>query len=318
MEDENMNAKAIFGATCLLVATCAAQAATDCSMSDSFLVAARRESDSDRAAHAAQRAADSCPSYEAYELLGELRARSLDRQKQAQAVDAFLSANDLAVTDPERATTLFHYSELLFRDGDPQSAYPLILQARGLEPGNAQIGDLATQIEDRINHPRKEDLVRGLWQSMYKPLRIASLTPTSVAMATSATEEKHAEAAAASAKSSAPGRSVLIPIHFDTGSARVDAETRHNVTVLASALAGPEFTSQRFIFVGHADIRGNEADNVILSKRRAETLADAVVMLQPSLEGRIDSLGRGSSEPLDPARNEAAYRVNRRLQVILK
>jgi outer membrane protein OmpA-like peptidoglycan-associated protein len=47
-------------------------------------------------------------------------------------------------------------------------------------------------------------------------------------------------------------------------------------------------------------------------------MAQAVVLLQPSLHGRIDVVGRGSSEPIDPGHDEEAYRANRRLQVLLK
>jgi outer membrane protein OmpA-like peptidoglycan-associated protein len=47
-------------------------------------------------------------------------------------------------------------------------------------------------------------------------------------------------------------------------------------------------------------------------------MAQAVVLLQPSLRRRIDVIGRGSSEPIDAGHDENAYRANRRLQVLLK
>jgi flagellar motor protein MotB len=54
-----------------------------------------------------------------------------------------------------------------------------------------------------------------------------------------------------------------------------------------------------------------------LSKRRAEAIYEVAVLIEPSLQGRIELSGKGSSEPLDPAHNEQAYRINRRLQVLL-
>jgi phosphate transport system substrate-binding protein len=111
---------------------------------------------------------------------------------------------------------------------------------------------------------------------------------------------------------------VLIPIRFDTGSTMVDVETRANVEVLASALGSPDYKAQRFVFVGHADARGSESENLVLSKRRAEAIYQSVIILQPSLTGRIEIIGRGSSEPLDPGNTESAWRKNRRLQVLLK
>jgi peptidoglycan-associated lipoprotein len=98
----------------------------------------------------------------------------------------------------------------------------------------------------------------------------------------------------------------------------VDERTRANIAILAGALSDPANAQQHFIFVGHADVRGVEPNNLALSKRRAEALTQAVVLLQPSLQGRIEAVGRGSSEPIDQGHDENAYRANRRLQVLLK
>jgi outer membrane protein OmpA-like peptidoglycan-associated protein len=114
------------------------------------------------------------------------------------------------------------------------------------------------------------------------------------------------------------GPSANIPINFDMGTTLVDAETRANVVVLAHALADVAHPEQHFLFVGHADIRGTEANNVLLSKRRAEAIYQSVILLEPTLQDRIEVTGRGASEPIDTGHNERAYRSNRRLQVLLK
>jgi tetratricopeptide (TPR) repeat protein len=266
----------------------------DCQAGGRYLTAARDKSaasDFSEAADLAQTAVDACPSYAGYELLGESRAQSLSRADHVRAVDAFVSAHELASSDPERAHTLYQYARLLNLDGDPQNAYPLIKDAKALDPNDADIAALAGKIEQRIDNPTKEQIVRGLWDSMYKPLRVASIK----------TVHSVAESAPASAPASVPASSaasVSIPINFELGTTMVDERTRANIAVLAEALADPTYAQQHFTF--------------------AEAMAQAVVLLQPSLQGRIDVVGRGSAEPIDPGHDEDAYRANRRLQVLLK
>ena len=106
------------------------------------------------------------------------------------------------------------------------------------------------QIEEQIGHPTQAHLTRGLWDSLYKPLRVASVAPEG-AKSPQVTQSVAIEAA-----------SVSIPINFETGKTIVDDETRPNVAILAHALADKAHGAQRFVFVGHADIRGNEAQNI--------------------------------------------------------
>ena len=103
-----------------------------------------------------------------------------------------------------------------------------------------------------------------------------------------------------------------------TGSATVDEETRPNIRKLAQALSDSEFAGTEFLLVGHADERGDEQLNMTLSWKRAETIRDILVMLEPSLAGRMELNGRGEYEPLDPGNDESAYRTNRRIQVFPK
>ena len=285
-------------------------AQTDCEAGGRYLAAAQEKSaasEFNEAAELAQSAVETCPNYGGFEALGEARAQSLSRADHVRAVDAFVSAHERASTDLERARTLYQYARLLNLDGDPQNAYPLITDAKALDPDNSDIVTLAAKIEQRINNPTKDQIVRGLWDSMYKPLRVAMVK--SVHPGTDPVPATFPTGNVAS---------VSIPINFELGTTMVDDRTRANIAVLAEALADPAYAQQHFTFVGHADARGVEPNNVVLSKRRAEAMAQAVILLQPSLHGRIDVIGRGSSEPLDPGHDEDAYRANRRLQVLLK
>ena len=248
-----------------------------------------------------------CPTYEAYRELANLATQSPAEEDKRRAIAAFVGAHSLAPDDAARADVLFEYSKLLKREGDPQNAYPLIMEARALKPGDQEIARLAANIQHEVEQPTEEVIMRGLSDSLYQPLTVSG----SAAAASTAV-------AAATPPPAMQGPSVNIPINFESGTAVVDARTRSNVRILARALTGPELAGKRFLFVGHADERGEADNNMALSKRRAETIHQSVILMEPSLEGRIDVIGRGEYDPIDPRSNEEAWRVNRRLQVILK
>ena len=282
-------------------ATQNSRAESDCSAAKQIIARAKSAVAAADAVTLLRRAIETCPSYDAYESLAEALSQSPHRADRVNAVDAFVSADSMATTDVARADTRLHYARLLDDDEDPENANNLIQQALALDPTNPAIASLSSRIEDEVQKPTREHLTRGLWNSMYKPLRIASLPNAS-----------RAPVADAPARSS-----ISIPINFETGSVMTDETTSSNITILAHVLADKGHPEQHFLFVGHADVRGNEQTNLILSKRRAEAIYQAVVAIEPSLRGRIKVTGRGSSEPLAPGHDERAYRANRRLQVVL-
>lgn len=299
----------LLGSVVLALLACTqASAASDCDLGQRYLQLAK-----DRLAAFAQdealdflrQSSSACPSYEAYQQLGELAAQSAEREQQGEAVKAFVAAHALATTDQSRARSLYQYARLLSIQNDPQNAYPLIKQAQQLESRNNEIDALAERLEQQIRNPKPEQLVRGLRDSLYQPLKVAAL---------SAAPAKGQPLAAPASS----GPSVNIQINFIEDSTEVDAQTRPNIAVLAHALADPSLASGRFVFVGHADVRGTDDHNMELSGRRSQALSRNIVAMEPSLAGRIDTMGRGEFEPLDPRDTEDAHRVNRRLQVLLK
>jgi peptidoglycan-associated lipoprotein len=62
---------------------------------------------------------------------------------------------------------------------------------------------------------------------------------------------------------------------------------------------------------GHADERGSDEYNLALSKRRAAE-ARRFMMDQGIGAARLETVGYGEEQPLDPAASEAAYAMNRR------
>lgn len=282
-------------------------AAADCALGKRYLELAQKSA----AAYAAdeereflRKSIDACPSYDAYERLGELGAQSPEPEELEQAVQAFVAAHELAPDDKARARSLYQYSKLLQISGDPQNAYPLIKEARALDSSDAEIRGLERQLEAQIQNPSQEQIVRGLRSSLFKPLKVAS------------TSRSGSRSVPAPVRSSGP--SINIPINFETGSTMVDVGTRPNLVLLARALADPTLQGKSFIFIGHADIRGEDTRNVTLSRDRAAAIYDDIVLLEPSIAGRVEIVGRGSAEPLDTGRSEQAYQANRRLQVLVK
>lgn len=285
-----------------------ALAAQDCALGERYFGLASdrlRNYNNDEALGFLQQSIASCPTFAAYQQLGELYALSPEKADKARAVDAFVEAHQLAQDDPSRARSLLHYASLLARENDPQNAYPLIKEARALDPRNDEIAKLELEIEHQVRNPTEQGLVRGLRDSLFRPLKVAS------------SPSRSGSGAAASLKPvTANGPAINIPINFETGSTIVDELTQANVRVLARALADPSLAGRKFLFVGHADVRGADAMNMTLSTQRARAIFQSVLRLEPVLKDRIEVTGRGSSEPIDRRENEEAYRANRRLQVL--
>jgi outer membrane protein OmpA-like peptidoglycan-associated protein len=323
--------KTLFGISAVLCVAGIAQA-QDCELGKRYMVLAEDRAKSyanDEAEEFLRKAVETCPSYEAYQQLGELAAQSPDPDHRALAVDAFVSAHELAPSDQARARSLYEYALLLDAAGDPQNAYPLIKAAKTLQADDAEILALDQRLDEQIRNPTTEQLRAGLRASLYTPLRLpaaggATAEPTVSAagpgLKTSLDRPLRLPSAegAAAELTSAPVRGINIPIHFMTGTTAVDDETRPNLMTLARALADAELTGNRFLLVGHADERGDELPNMALSVSRATAIREILVGAEPSLEGRLETAGRGEYEPLDTARTESAYRTNRRIQVLLR
>jgi outer membrane protein OmpA-like peptidoglycan-associated protein len=309
-----------------ILAAPGAQAGPDCSLGQRYLQLSRdREASgaNEEAVGLLNRAIEVCPSYAAYEALGELQAQSSAREDQTRAVRAFVAANDLAPSDAARAKTQYEYAKLLNRNGDPQNAYPLAKNAHFLNPDDAQIRALAQRLEEDIRNPSHEQLVRGLQDALYQPLHMDTAEPLpALAQAGSAAAETVSGQRAAKGLLGTPqpniGPSVSIPINFNTAATVVDRRTRPNIATLAHALADPAFAGRKFLFLGHADRRGSDEYNMTLSRERAQAMYREVIRLEPPLEGRIEVDGRGAREPIDPGTGPEALRANRRLQVVLK
>lgn len=68
---------------------------------------------------------------------------------------------------------------------------------------------------------------------------------------------------------------------------------------------------------GHCDERGTTVYNLALGERRAKAARNYLVDLGVS-GSRLTTVSYGEEKPLDPAPTEAAYRINRRAQFVIR
>jgi outer membrane protein OmpA-like peptidoglycan-associated protein len=306
-----MKNQIIFCAVIFVCLTLSAQAVaqdTDCALADRYYGLAQDRlgtSDNAEASVFLERAGSACPRFNYFQELGELRMMSVNEDDRRLAVDAFVEAHALAAGDAERSRALWKYAELLNDEGDPQNADPLIREARRLGPDNQEIAELASRIQAQIENPTEEQLVRGLADSLYKPLRWANTG-----------NDDKSESPPLAARMDGP--SIRLQINFEFNSTAVDTITAENVATLARSLMDESLTGREFEFVGHADVRGDEMRNMELSRQRADAIYTTVTDLEPGLEGRIITSGRGETEPIESGNTEEAHWANRRLQVLVK
>lgn len=112
------------------------------------------------------------------------------------------------------------------------------------------------------------------------------------------------------------GKWVTHGIYFDVNSDRVRADSYGSLKEIAGVLA--ETADVKVTIVGHTDSDGDEAANLDLSKRRAASVKNALVSQFKIDAGRMDTDGKGESEPVDRNDNAAGKANNRRVEFIKK
>jgi len=103
-------------------------------------------------------------------------------------------------------------------------------------------------------------------------------------------------------------------ITFASGSFAVRPELRPDLLSLARNLQQyPESTVQ---VVGHTDSDGTDAFNATLSERRANAVADVLMNGGVPFE-RIQTFGRGESQPIASNASDAGKAQNRRVEIVI-
>lgn len=110
------------------------------------------------------------------------------------------------------------------------------------------------------------------------------------------------------------GKWVTHGILFDVNSATLKAESYGSMKEIANILK--EGTDLKVKIVGHTDADGSDASNLDLSKRRAAAVKAALAKEFGIDESRMETDGKGETEPLDKNDSPAAKANNRRVEFI--
>lgn len=114
-------------------------------------------------------------------------------------------------------------------------------------------------------------------------------------------------------------RAVAIPVHFELGRTEFTPEGRKAVADMLGYLTREGFPSIELI--GHADERGTESFNQVLSLQRAEAVKR--FLIEGGYKGSINASGRGKSQPFqadDPGSytQEQRWQLDRRVELSRK
>ncbi len=108
---------------------------------------------------------------------------------------------------------------------------------------------------------------------------------------------------------------ILDKVYFDTNKATIQPTSFGILGEVAALLdANPDVKKIRI--EGHTDNRGAADDNRELSQARADAVK-AWLVAQGIAAGRMDSVGYGEDQPVNPANNAKAWDLNRRVEFVI-
>jgi outer membrane protein OmpA-like peptidoglycan-associated protein len=131
-----------------------------------------------------------------------------------------------------------------------------------------------------------------------------------------AARARKAQPAAAAASTAAAGKPSIAfnTIQFALNSAQLTPGSIATLHNLGNALNRELADQKKFRIEGHTDASGGLQYNMALSQRRADAVRDYLVQDTHVDPARLETVGKGPTEPVDPAHPYAA--VNRRVVVI--
>lgn len=112
------------------------------------------------------------------------------------------------------------------------------------------------------------------------------------------------------------GKWVTHGILFDVNSDRINAQSYGTLKEIAGVLT--ENADLKVQIVGHTDSDGDETANLDLSKRRAASVKAALASEFKIDGGRMDTDGKGESQPIDKNDNPTGKANNRRVEFLKK
>jgi outer membrane protein OmpA-like peptidoglycan-associated protein len=138
-------------------------------------------------------------------------------------------------------------------------------------------------------------------------LRVKSANPA----AASAAESR---GATAGSTDSGAAPSVALDVKFAYNSATLTDEARDTIRRLGAAFQSNQLAGYRFRVEGYTDASGRPDYNLALSQRRAQAVHDYLVSELHVAPKRLEVVGRGQQDLVDPA--DPTNAVNRRVEVV--
>ena len=105
-----------------------------------------------------------------------------------------------------------------------------------------------------------------------------------------------------------------VDIQFDPDTPVVRPDSYETVGRIADAMVQSTMLPFTFLIVGHIESNGRRENNVILSQRRADSIRDILVNTFKISTKRLQTVGLGEEQLLDPARPTAP--VNQQIQIM--
>ena len=105
-----------------------------------------------------------------------------------------------------------------------------------------------------------------------------------------------------------------VDIQFDPDTPVVRPESYETVGRIADAMVQATMLPYTFLIVGHIESNGKREGNVTLSQRRADSIRDILVNTFKISTKRLQSIGLGEEQLLDPGRPTSA--VNQQIQIM--
>lgn len=103
-------------------------------------------------------------------------------------------------------------------------------------------------------------------------------------------------------------------IQFDVDTPIILPDSYQTIGRIADAMVHSSLLPYSFLIVGHIDATGRRENNALLSQRRADAVRDILINTFKISAKRLQSVGLGEEQLLDPARPNAP--VNDQLQIL--
>ncbi len=114
------------------------------------------------------------------------------------------------------------------------------------------------------------------------------------------------------------GLLLMDAVYFETNKTDISINSKPYLNIIAKMLT--KYSKLQIEVSGHTDDVGNDARNLTLSQRRAESVAAYMVQAAPELRGMLSAKGYGESQPKADNKTAEGRKMNRRteLQVLNK